>query len=505
MPLRSFVALLAFLFAIPLAGGTFQPMDEARFWADADLDLNFVRKFISNKFCHRDPERLRSCIAGLKFAARNLNLETRPEFSLLIAGEPQWRNINFDELLTVIDVKANFASKSMLYGRLVSEQLRTFDSHAQILPLKIYRSVLGQVQKDFFGIGIETESTGAGLFVRRVETFSPAGRAGIQVNDRILRIEDQMVPSGPLAKNALALLNAKPGTLIRLDVLRDRQESLRFNVRVAALRVKDVEFDAINLKDKHIVIVRIRRFSDGVCKTFENTVEELKTTSGLILDLRNNPGGILREALCLASLLLAHQVRIQKQKIRSSIPQEFGFELSPYMGEQIYRTLSSRGRLSDLPVSVLVSAATKSAAEVLASLLQEQRRSWIIGERTFGKGTTQLVSLVPFNSKLRLTYTIARYQRPDGSSFQLNGVIPNFSVPFRFGATSAERRFWREEDLEPNALESGSALNWSETRPREVQRIKRCISQRQAKFSAAEKYKFKDYQKAFALDLMFCK
>lgn len=492
--MRSF-AILAFFIGVPLASGTFSPSRDADYWRLSGIDLSFAQRFTSNEFCYQNPRNLESCTRAVQATAHNLKLTNDP-----LVKAPK---INFDDFLKLLDSRTWSQPKEMIYASLVNEQLHTFDAHAQILPLEYYRKAIGQPSREFLGIGLDAEITAAGVFVRRIQPFSPASHAGVRVHDRIVKIQSQEVLPGLKAQAALAKLNVQRDQEIHMELERDGLR-LPVKMRTIALLSRDLEVEESMIGPGRGLVLNLRRFSEGICSELEDAVKQAKGVSWLMIDMRNNPGGLLSEALCMASLFLGSKAHIDRQVVSQAIPREFGLRLKSAKNEEILDVTPSDAVFSDLPVLLLVSAKTKSAAEVLSAILQDRKRAWIVGERTYGKGTTQIVSEVPFNSKLRVTYTFTRYQRLDKSTFQINGVTPNFEVPFRFGATAEERTFYREGDVEKNALDQGTSIRWKETRTKEINRLKSCIADQSLDQKLAGSFKIADYQKAYALALLHC-
>lgn len=490
-----FFSILAFFIGVPLASGTFSPVREADYWQATGIDLNFARRFISNDFCNQASRNLESCQRAVESLINNLGLANDPLFK---TGK-----FDFDAILTTVDSRSWSQPKEMIYARLINEQLHFFDAHAQMLPLQYYQTAIGQPSREHLGIGIETELTAAGVFIRRVQPFSPASHAGIRVNDRIVRVQYEEVLPGLKAHKALALLNVRRDQDIHLALERDGQR-LNVKINTAPLLSRDLDFEESMMGPGRGLVLSVHRFSDGMCSEFEAAIKQAKGISWVMIDMRDNPGGLLAEALCMASLFVGSKAHIERKVVSQSIPREFGLRLKSSKTEEVMDEPPQSAVFPALPVILLVSAKTKSAAEVLSAILQDQKRAWIVGERTYGKGTTQIVSEVPFNKNLRVTYTFTRYQRPDGSTFQLAGVSPNFEEPFKFGASAEERTFYREGDVERNALEQGTSVPWKEIRSKEVKRLRSCVANQNLDRKLATSFKMVDHQKAYALALLHC-
>lgn len=483
--------VLSLLIALPVANGTFRPISEADFWRPLELDLGFAKRFLSEAFCRADQSRYKACLRALRLANQKDDLSR-----------------NVDESLLLVDQKTPENLKSMTFARMVNSFLRSFDAHAQLLPLEYHQAYLLESTKSYYGVGLLTEVTGAGLMVRQVFPYSAASRAGIHVHDRIVRIANQDVPIGPEAQSLLAIFNNPSKSPIPVDLLRDGN-LIRRDLKPSILVSDDFTAERVTVSSMPGMSLTIRRFSHGICEQVEHSLKAAESDEWkiqwIVLDVRDNPGGVRWESQCIASLFVGSGAAIEREFVRSSLPAEFGFGIASVPVEQAEPPWYKSPLFKDTPVLVLTSAKTKSSAEILAAILQDQQRAWVIGERTFGKGTSQNITPVSFNERLRLSYTAWRFLRRDGSGLQLNGVTPNFSQPFRKGATGSERQFFREAEWEENALPAGGRISqWQETRSDEVSRLSRCVSanSRDDKMSLA--YGLVDQQMAYAYALLSC-
>lgn len=293
--------------------------------------------------------------------------------------------------------------------------LRPLDRHTQYFPAREVSRLRDSLSGRATGIGVEVERRGADLVVARTELGSPGQLAGLRVGDAIVSVDG--VPASQLtAEDATARLLGRRGTRVTLIVR---------SAGAAAPRRLDLVRDQTRTADVLKAglpgagcYVWVRRFSHGVARSTRQAVESCQTAHGgrpvaLVLDLRDNPGGLIDEGVRLADHFVAQGVLVQKigrqGRLRES---EFAH---------------AKGTLGGFPMAVLVNRNTASAAEIVASALQDHRRATVVGERTFGKGSMQSIIPLPDGSRLKLT--IARYYRPSGRPLQNEGVTPTVVVP----------------------------------------------------------------------------
>ncbi|MGE3757944.1 MAG: S41 family peptidase, partial [Pseudobdellovibrionaceae bacterium] len=214
----------------------------------------------------------------------------------------------------------------------------------------------------------------------------------------------------------------------------------------------------------------------------------------LVLDLRHNTGGLVNEGKCIAQLFAGDKPIVERQPLQLEFPQVLQIEKGEVLeGDESYEW---RRTFDDLPLVVMINERSASASELVAGALQDFNRAWIVGERSYGKGTTQLIHHLQNFPELRVFKTVSRYLRPNKTSPQDAGVIPNFEVPFRAGASAKERRFVREENL-LRGMRLEQQAPWKETRMNQVAAIQKCLSKQKPEASA-------DHQLEIALQIFAC-
>ncbi len=297
--------------------------------------------------------------------------------------------------------------------------LEGLDPHSAYLNKEEYTELQEGTTGEFGGMGIEVGMEDG--FVRVISPIddSPASRAGILAGDIIVRLDDQSV-KGLSLNEAVAIMRGKPGSSITLTVLREGEEKpLMIEVVRDVIMVKSVKG---RMLEPGYGYVRISNFQAHTAEDLRLKIEVLKKESkegltGLILDLRNNPGGILNAAVGVSDLFLDSGLivytegRIQDSKL------EF--------------TAKPSDILKNAPVIVLVNGGSASASEIVAGALQDHERAIIMGEQTFGKGSVQ--TILPMNDEAALKLTTARYYTPSGRSIQASGIKPDIIIqPVRF-------------------------------------------------------------------------
>lgn len=425
----SWAPFLLFL-AVRLASGTFPS-------ANPDLDLETARLFFSNEICGKHVDHCRRAMRALAL--------TGDDFDAALASAP--------------DRKA-----------LVNAFLQNFDAHARVETAP----TAGRF-REFNGLGFDSEISDAGIVVRRVYPGTPAATA-LKPNDRLLEIEGVSVEPGPRATAALDKLARLPGQRVRLTV--ERTGVVRsLSLPIARLRLPEVRVEILGAD---LARVEIRQFGAGVCAEVRSKIPT--GTTRFLLDLRGNPGGSVPEAECVYGLFADGRM-IERRALPKLLP----FDL-PAAQDAVVPT--STGEFRSARITILVNAFTASAAEMLAAALQDRRRAWVVGQTTFGKGTTQ-AQITRGNA--RLIYTVSRYYRPSGLPLQLVGVTPDFPEPFRVGED--DRVFPREAAFFPGTLAREQA---PAPASRKAGRLRQCAGAR------ADRWIHADRQTAFGLGVLAC-
>ena len=335
-------------------------------------------------------------------------------------GETQ-EALPLNELRTFVEilnrVKTDYVESvedETLLENSIRGMLDGLDPHSAYLSPEEFKEMAISTSGKFGGLGIEVQMQNG--FVRVVAPIddTPAYKAGIKAGDLIIRIDDKPV-KGLSLLDAVKLMRGEPDTDIELTVLRESVEQ-PFNVKItrAIIRVRSVKS---RMLEPGFGYLRVSQFSSQTGKTLAAEFDKLKSENkgplnGLVLDLRNNPGGVLNAAVEVSDAFLneGNVVSIKGRLAESS--QEFN---------------ATRGDLlMGGPLVVLVNSGSASASEIVAGALQDHGRAVIMGTQTFGKGSVQ--TILPLQNQAALKLTTARYYTPSGRSIQAQGIEPDVTI-----------------------------------------------------------------------------
>ncbi|MDF3031954.1 MAG: peptidase [Moraxellaceae bacterium] len=301
-----------------------------------------------------------------------------------------------------------------LFENAIRGMLSSLDPHSAYLDPKDYEELQNATSGEFEGIGLDvTMEEGVVKVVTPIDD-TPAAKAGILAGDYIIKIDGKAVQGMSLA-DAITLMRGKPGTKLRLTILRKGEEPRDIEVMRARIEVSSVKS---RMLEPGMLAVRISQFQTHTGRDLRRELEKAKADTkqpvrGLVLDLRNNPGGVLEGAIAVSDIFLDGG-RIVSTRGRA-LEGEQQFNASP--GEL----------LPGLPVVVLVNGGSASASEIVAGALQDNQRALIVGTTTFGKGSVQTV--LPLTAGKGIKLTTARYYTPSGRSIQAAGIKPDIVVP----------------------------------------------------------------------------
>ena len=296
-----------------------------------------------------------------------------------------------------------------IIDKAIAGVMSELDAHSAYMDKKAYKSMNTQMKGEFGGLGIVIGMRDKALTVISPIDDTPAKKAGIKASDIILKIEDKSTLSMTIDE-AVSLMRGKPGTPIQITIVRKGENKpLKIDIVRGIIKVKSVKAKTIS---DDILYLRIASFDNNVEKLLKEALKKYKkTTKGIVLDLRNNPGGSLRESIATVNLFVDSGV-IVSQKGREKT-------------DDISYFANSSSTLTNVPMVVLVNGGSASASEIVSGALQDHKRAIIIGENTFGKGSVQaLLPIVPDRSEA-IKLTIARYYLPSGRTIQAKGIIPD--------------------------------------------------------------------------------
>ena len=310
----------------------------------------------------------------------------------------------------------------------------SLDPHSEYMTPQEYHDLEINTQGRFGGVGIKITTEGNHIIVQAPIDDSPAFRAGIKSGDEITRVNGVRTASLGLAK-AVRTMRGRPGTHVVLTIFRKGVFKARdFDLVREVIKIHTVKFRMLK---NHIGYVLVREFSENTARDLDLTLKKLdrRGMRALVIDLRNNPGGLLTSAVDVSSLFIPDNKVVVSMKGRR---QERAFR--SHGGEDFPR----------VPVVILVNTETASAAEIVSGALQDYHRATIIGTQTFGKGSVQTILPLFDGSALRLT--TARYFTPSGRSIQDYGITPDFIVKEKIPHGARPISVPREVDLKHHFL-----------------------------------------------------
>jgi carboxyl-terminal processing protease len=340
-------------------------------------------------------------------------------------------------------VKKNYVedvdTKNLVNGA-INGMLSSLDPHSAYLTPDLYKELQMDTQGRFGGLGIEiTVKNGVLTVVSPIED-TPAFKAGVKPGDMIFKIEDEFTKDMTLV-DAVKKMRGPRGTKITISIKREGvPELIDFTLVRDTIRVQSVRSRTLEEGYGYVRLAQFQERSDrDVQKALEKLTAEKGGIKGLVLDLRNNPGGLLTQAVRVSDLFLDSGLIVYTEgRIESQKQKYFAQKEGTWMG---------------FPMVVLVNGGSASASEIVAGALQDHKRAVVLGTKTFGKGSVQTILPLDDNSALRLT--TARYFTPNGRSIQAMGIVPDIVVensPQEAKADEKKRQSLREENLPGHLL-----------------------------------------------------
>ena len=290
--------------------------------------------------------------------------------------------------------------------------MQELDAHSSYLDKKASKEMSIQTQGEFGGLGITVGMRDGALTVISPIDDTPAFKAGIKASDIILKIDNTSSINMTLDE-AVNLMRGKPQTDITLTIVR-KGESKPLEIKMKRDIIKIQSVFSKTIENENLLYLRISSFDTKVTEDLEKIIQENKNVKGLVLDLRNNPGGLLSQAIGVVDLFINSGV-IVSQKGRNPEDEE-KFEAS---------SLKTKTKL---PLVVLVNEGSASASEIVSGSLQDHKRAIVVGEKTFGKGSVQAVLPIDNERSENIKLTIAKYYLPSGRTIQATGVTPDVVV-----------------------------------------------------------------------------
>ena len=343
----------------------------------------------------------------------------------------------FSDVLDIVEKNyvEEVKTEDLIYGS-IKGMLETLDPHSSFMTPDDFKELQVETKGVFSGIGIEITSKDGILTVVSPIEGTPAYKAGLKAGDRILKIDGKTTKNMSLTE-AVKKLRGPRGTKVTISILREGWAEVKdFALVRDVIPIHSVKHKTL---EESYGYVRIINFQDKTSQDLKSALDDLeqqnKPLKGLILDLRNNPGGLLDQAVKVADEFIEEGIivytdgRIKSQNVRFTA--HGGEKPHPY------------------PIIILVNEGSASASEIVAGALQDHKKAIILGAQTFGKGSVQTVIPLDDGSGLRLT--TARYYTPGGRSIQAKGITPDIIVASQFNLHGEEMKkikILREKDLE---------------------------------------------------------
>ncbi len=324
---------------------------------------------------------------------------------------------------------------SVLLESAIRGMVSDLDNHSQYLDAEQYQDIRISTTGSYSGVGLEVSTEGGLVTVIAPIDDTPAERAGILSGDTIIAIDGKPVnpdePYGTVSK-----MRGRAGTPVRITVTRDGEESpITFELRRESIRVASVRYEIL---EPAIGYVRVSQFNESTANELSRAIDDLQDQQdgmldGLILDLRNNPGGVLDSAVDVTDLFLNAGIIVSAD----GRTEESRFTRRAHRGDV----------LDGAAMAVLVNEGSASASEIVAGALQDHNRAMVVGTATFGKGLVQTV--IPLSKGRAIKLTTSRFYTPSGASIQERGIFPDIVV--EENRKPSENRFNADADREHDA------------------------------------------------------
>ncbi|MDD3592444.1 MAG: S41 family peptidase [Sulfurovum sp.] len=351
---------------------------------------------------------LLSTLIGSYFVGGFAHADITPKQSS--AKEKLEAYLKFTQILNVIETQyVDEVNTTDLVDKALKGMLNNLDAHSTFMDTKAYKDLNVQTKGEFGGLGISIGMKDGALTVIAPIDGTPAHKAGVLAGDIILKIDDKAT-IGIDIDESVKLMRGKPGTDVTLTIIRKREaKPLEVKITRDIIKIQSVYAKTI---EENLLYLHITSFDQKVVEDVQKAIKEHKNTHGIVLDLRNNPGGLLDQAVGLVDLFVENGV-IVSQKGRAAI-------------ENIEYKATKKNSDTKTPIVVLVNGGSASASEIVSGALQDFKRAIVVGEKTFGKGSVQVV--MPVGTEEAVKLTVARYYLPSGRTIQAEGVIPDITV-----------------------------------------------------------------------------
>lgn len=505
-------------------------LTDLEYWQATGLSVTYLRSTINTVDCHESESEFAGCWAALEslaqasaskasdpslppesprrspkeiWAEKRAKIEAnhRAQVEAYRKSSNEGPKVDFDSLLENHwnALTTRFSEKPEVLPMIIGEAVNSYystakDPHTRIMPYEQFVAATESSDEEYAGVGITLTTPEGKLVIDRPFESGPAEKAGLRFGDQITHIDHQSVLDMD-PDRAVSLIRGPEGSQVHFRVLR-KGRPLEFMAIREGIIVKNVTSRLSRERGVAIGYLRLNSFVDlRICHEVEREILALEKlgAQALILDLRGNTGGNFNLTVCVGGIFLGNQVVVQVK--------DLDHENEPL----VPHSDSREAPLTALPMVTLINGESASSSEIIAGALQDHKRSWISGQRSFGKGTVQVGDFL--GKKLIHFRTQRRFHQPSGRTNQLAGITPDFPVSPRPGATEEELFFLREEDRYLNSIPS-EGEPWSQPRPEAVARIQKCLDQTE---TAQRRYEenlaaltYSDFQVLVAEDILAC-
>jgi len=404
-------------------------------------------------------------IISLGFASVALSATLLFSSELPAKSSPQEQEASRLEALSkfanVLNIVQQYDVDKVTIGELIDKALdgmmKNLDAHSNYLTQKDFKRLQVQTDGEFGGLGITVGMKDGALTVISPIEGTPADKAGLKAGDIILKINNKST-IGMTIDEAVSLMRGKVGTPIDLTIVREGESKpLSIHIVRAIIKIQSVYAKVIN---NDILYLRVTSFDKKVVADVAKEIKKRKaTTKGIILDLRNNPGGLLDQAVGLVDTFVDKGIIVSQKGRRKA-------------ENKVYKAHAG-DTLTNVPLVVLVNGGSASASEIVSGALQDHKRAVLVGEKTFGKGSVQVV--LPITKTEAIKLTIARYYLPSGRTIQAVGVTPDIIVAPGELKTHKNEFLIKEADLKEHLEKELEKVDGKKVKTKEDKKDKKDI------------------------------